>query len=190
MRSTAIIYDELSSLYARVGIDAGASETHGIVTGLVCGGADRDAVRDAVYLVVGTQRLPDNVVEAVSQILVELYEATVRSFNNDPFDYELVLPDDETSIGKRTDAVAGWCQGFVLGLMHNEDISLEKLDEDSAEIVRDMMAIAEVESLNEMVSDDEQTQSDEHSLTEIEQYLRVGAQLVFEELNPPLPTLH
>ncbi len=190
MSSTTVIYDELTNLYARMGITAGASETHGIVTGLVCGGAARDSVRDALYLVAGSQRLPDNTAEAVSQILVELYDATVRSFNNDRFDYELVLPDDENSIVERIDAVAAWCQGFVLGLLQNEDISIEKLDEDSAEIVRDIMAIAEVESLNEMVNDDGHAQSDEHSLTEIEQYLRVGAQLVFEELNPPAPTLH
>lgn len=190
MSSTTLIYDELSSLYERIGIDTNAAETHGIVTGLVCSGADRDSMQDALYLIVGSERLSDNLSQAVSQVLVEMYDAILRSFNNDNFDYELVLPHDDAGMGERTDAVASWCQGFVLGLLQNEDISVDSLPQDTAEIVRDIMAIAEVESLTEMVDDDEQTESEDRSLTEIEQYIRAGAQLVYEELNPATPTLH
>jgi len=190
MSSTAFIYNELSSLYERLDIEAGASETHGVITGLVCSGADRDSIEDALHLIVGDHGLPENVNQALSTIMMELHDAALRSFNNDSFDFELVLPDDEADMGKRTDAVAGWCQGFVLGLLKNDDVSIEKLEQDAAEIVRDIMVIAELDFLNEMMNDDDESQNEERSLIEIEEYLRVGAQLVYEELNPSKPTLH
>ncbi len=190
MTSTVIIYNELSSLYERLDIEAGAAETHGVVTGLVCGGATRDSIQQALYLIVDNQGLPNNVNQALSTIMMELHDAALRSFNSDGFEFELVLPDDDADFSERTDAVAGWCQGFVLGLLQNDEVSLEHLAEDAAEIVRDMMVIAELDSLSEMVTDDDESQTEERSLTEIEEYLRVGAQLLYEELNPPARTLH
>jgi len=88
--------------------------------------------------------------------------------------FDLLLPDDDESISDRVDGIATWCKGFLLGLLYNNAFSVDQLPESGAEIVRDFMEIAEAGA----GADSEQ--DEDWALAELEEYVKVGSQLVFE----------
>lgn len=91
--------------------------------------------------------------------------------------FSLLLPDEDEPIGERTGSLADWVRGFVLALLRGERLTLQDLDSNSAEIVQDLLKIGEAQP-------GEEGEDDEKALAEIEEYVRVGVQLVFEEMQP------
>ena len=69
--------------------------------------------------------------------------------------------------------MAAWCQGYVLGLLQNEEFSIDQLPAEAAEFARDVMDISQA-------SVGENEQENERALMEVVEFLRVGAQLSFE----------
>ena len=96
------------------------------------------------------------------------------------FSYELLLPADDEPLQRRVLALAQWCQGFYLGLGVSGINQLEKLPEDSREVVSDMTEIARMENYDEQPGEE-----DEGAYAELVEYLRVGVLLIFEELSKP-----
>ena len=92
-----------------------------------------------------------------------------------------LLPDDYTDAGARTTALAHWCEGFLHGLVSakHEGTLKEKLAaEPLSDIIRDMLQITRAAIDEE--SDDE---TNEAAYAEIVEYIRVAAQLAYEELS-------
>lgn len=115
--------------------------------------------------------------ESLSGRLQQAFEETRHHLGAARFDFELLLPGETASISERAEALADWCRGFVLGLLHNRAFSVSQLPGDAAEIVRDIMAICEAEG---GAGDPEQ---EERALFELTEYVRIGVQLVYMELN-------
>jgi len=92
-------------------------------------------------------------------------------------EFSLLLPQDEAPIDERAASVADWARGFVLALLRGEQLRLEDLNADSGEFLRDLFKISEAAA-------DGGAEEEERALAEIEEYMRVGVQLVFEELQP------
>jgi len=90
--------------------------------------------------------------------------------------FDLILPDDDSSIDERTDALAAWCKGYLLGLLYNDRFGIDQLGEQSSEILRDFMFISEASS----GADDEK--QEDWALAELHEYVKVGAQLIFESV--------
>lgn len=113
---------------------------------------------------------------SVLELVEELAEQSGRALDAG-MQFALLLPDDDESIDERTGALADWARGFGVALLRGEALTLDKLEGDSAEVVRDLLKISEAQPGG---SSDE----DERALVELEEYMRVGVQLVFEELQP------
>ncbi|MDH3589591.1 MAG: UPF0149 family protein, partial [Gammaproteobacteria bacterium] len=69
-----------------------------------------------------------------------------------------------------------WCQGFLFGLTVGGIEAGRALPGDVAEVVGDFSRVSEA------VHSGEAEEEDEQSYVELCEYVRVGAQLVFEEL--------
>jgi uncharacterized protein YgfB (UPF0149 family) len=94
-------------------------------------------------------------------------------------EFELLLPEDEQPLDARTAALALWCQGFLYGLGTSVVQDESGLPGDIGEIVRDLTEITHV------AVDAEQTdESNESAYAELVEFVRVGVQLVFDELGP------
>lgn len=119
---------------------------------------------------------PDGAQRNVLGIVDELAEESGQALDAG-MQFSLLLPDEAESIGERTGALADWARGFVLALLRGDGLRIDDLEADSAEVVRDLFKISEAQP----GGDDEE---DERALMELEEYLRVGVQLVFEELQP------
>ena len=77
--------------------------------------------------------------------------------------------------------MARWCEGFLHGLVssrHGDALRDRLAREPLADIIRDMLQITRAE-----VGDDSDEETNENAYVELVEYLRVAAQLAYEELS-------
>ena len=170
-------YNELAATLSLQQLDISAAEVHGAITGVTCGMSGTADVDDILALVI--QRDQEiQTPELLSNTLESVLSETTKTLHEGGFEFRLLLPDEASELDYRTEAIADWCQGFVLGLLNDGRMNIEDLPGEAGEAARDIMTIAEAQS----GVDDEQTEED--ALVEIEEFLRISAQLIYEELHP------
>jgi len=162
------------------GVDVSTPQVHGIVCGLVCADTKMSASTwPRLIMTDESHSLP--VSAALAEALNDLTDDARRALDSSDFEFQLLLPEDETQT-ERANALGEWCTGYVLGLFANGRNEPNTLPGDAREIVRDIIEIAGAD-IDTGADDGEATEKEvEHALMEIEEYLRVGVQLVYEEL--------
>ena len=96
--------------------------------------------------------------------------------------FQLLLPEEEESLQRRTEAVAAWCEGFLYGVVLAAATRSASASEVEREFLQDLMEISRV-SLDEETFAEEQEA--EMSFIEVVEHLRMGAMLLYEESHPP-----
>ncbi len=91
--------------------------------------------------------------------------------------FGLILAGDDATLDERTDTLAQWCQGYLVGLAMAGVKDHTKLPGDVPEFIKDVLQISQV------VAQAEENE-DEEAFYELCEYIRVGVQLVFDELLP------
>jgi yecA family protein len=168
-------YNEMTGLLDRADIGAVPSEIHGLISGvLVLPDAEQINWLD---LILATENLqPEDLDSGLSQALQSLYRQTVHRLSDRDFGYTLYLPDPDQKIAERTQALAAWCRGFLLGISAT-GLTLENSSDLVRESLRDIVELSSVEA-------ESGDAGEERAFLEIEEYLRVAVQLVKEELQP------
>jgi len=177
-------YSEIDELLKKSGAMQEPAECHGLLSALLC--ASNEAIPIWLSELQPEQHEADLLAQEAREML-EGFAAVVKvQLQGADFSYELMTPADDESLHNRVLALAQWCQGFYLGLGISGINDLEKLPDDSREIVKDMTEIARIENYEENEGA-EQTNSeeDEGAYAELVEYLRVGVLLIFEELSKP-----
>ena len=180
-------FDEINNELYGAELAASPAELHGAVCGCICGG--RDLAPDQVYQL--ACMLLDTVaeqIEPIEETLLAMYDYSIGQVRSGGFEFQPLLPDDDTAIEKRIVALGEWCQGFLFGLGQSGLTNETQLTTDIADVLRDLAAIAQVGL-------DDGSDDDEVSYTELVEYVRVAVLLVAAELDPgeeaaPQPTLH
>jgi uncharacterized protein YgfB (UPF0149 family) len=116
---------------------------------------------------------------ATTATLQEIYAETAQSLIGVDAEFDLLLPEEEQSIDARTAALAQWCQGFLYGLGSRAIDDASRLPGDAGEVVRDLSEITRA-----AVDERDDAESNESAFTELVEFVRVGVQLVFAELEP------
>jgi uncharacterized protein len=109
-------------------------------------------------------------------LLDNLYGETYRQLSERQSEFEPLLPGGGESVSVIAAAMAEWCEGFLHGLVSaakGEALKQKLAAEPLSDIIRDMLEITRAAA-----NDDD----DEEALTELTEYLRVAAQMVYEEL--------
>jgi len=151
---------------------ADAAEAHGTLAGCLCAAID---YRFEDWLL---EILPEGrALAATASALRELYGATAGALTGSEMEFELLLPEDAQPIDARTAALAQWCQGFLYGLGSSAIQDASALPGEVGEIVRDLTEITHV-----AVDSGQSEESNESAYAELVEFVRVGVQLVFEEL--------
>jgi hypothetical protein len=146
---------------------------------MVCGEICRRASFGQDIDLSGLMGIPDpeaGSVRGLLELVDALLEETRRELDAG-MHFELLLPADEESVDERTASLADWARGFVLALLRGDNAAMTGLEGDSGEFMQDLIKIGEAQAGGE-------SEEDERALAEIEEYIRVGVQLVFEELQP------
>lgn len=169
-------YDRLRESLANIGAVVAVAELHGGVCGAVCAGgvpAARRWLKDCF----DDEQLAESAA-AIANELEQLVGASAELLADSTLRFEPLLPDDDAPLEEQVQALASWCQGFLGGL--GATARRESVQSDSLrEILHDFAEISRAG-----LSEDEaagQGQPD-FALAELHEYVRVSAQLVFEEL--------
>ena len=169
-------FDELANHLLEQGLETSPSRIHGCLTGLLAAGAARERELALAALADGMDlHLHGELAEQV----MGLYAVTAAALTDEEFDFHLLLPDDEVDIQQRTDAMAQWCKGFLAGFAlvaasEEEGQAPAAMSADSAEILKDIAAIAEAS-----VDEEAEEEESEQSYFELVEYLRFAVLNVF-----------
>lgn len=150
------------------------SEVHGTIMGSICNHMKSGHTPDLLKLIEPEADQNDGRFNQLKETLYDLYRDNTEMLLESKEGFGLILPDEEERIDVRVEGIATWCKGFLLGLLYNNAFSIDQIPESGSEIVRDMMEIAEAASGFD--GDNEE----DWALAELEEYVKVGSQLVFE----------
>jgi uncharacterized protein len=165
-------YDHIQQLLVQERSLAGASEAHGTLAGSLCA-AQGYRLEDWLREILPEGRAAP----ATTAALEEIFTATAGALLQPDMEFELLLPDDEQAIEVRTAALAQWCQGFLYGLGAGAIPDASELPGEVGEVVRDFIEISRAG-----VDASQGEESNEAAYAELVEFVRVGVQLLFEEL--------
>src|SRR5450631_2053388 len=165
-----IRFKDFEDVLATAGSLADAAEAHGSLCGALCSMFPYK-MQDWV-----NEILPDgaSLAEESVAMIERVFTATATSFGEQGMEFEPLLPDDESPLNGRANALALWCTGFLYGLGTGHISDLEALQGDVGEIVRDFTEISRATG----------DEANEQAYAELVEFIRVAAQVVFEELLP------
>ena len=155
-----------------------AVECHGALCGLFCarGQLDKSAWLDFIAHGLDPQ---DLLKRDALDVLGMLHELTRNQINDSTLDFHPLLPEDDAPVDERIEALAQWCQGFLLGLSAGGVQQIDALPGEVGEILRDLIEIARADSY-ELDEDEE----DEQSYAQLLEYVRAGVLLLNEAMHP------
>ena len=165
-------YPEIERLLADSRALTDLPEAHGTLSGALCAATDyrfEDWLRE-MYAEGKTSLDARDRLEAV-------FEDTRRALVAGQMQFDMLLPGDDVPIADRAIALGQWCQGFLYGLGTSPIPDADALPEEVGEIVRDLTSITQV-----AVDARESDEVNEQAYTELVEFVRVGAQLLFDEL--------
>ena len=179
MSEQLVDYAILDEALRRCGSSWGAGQAHGLLCGrLSVGGAE--GVREWLEQVLA-ETDPDNALRRECEVMLdELCSTTWQQLVERQSEFQLLLPDDGDSASERATAMAHWCEGFLHGLVsakHEQALKDRLAAEPLADIIGDMLQITRA-----AVDEESDAETNEAAYAEIVEYMRVAAQLAYEEL--------
>jgi uncharacterized protein YgfB (UPF0149 family) len=172
-------YDDTVRLLHEAGVLTGASEAHGIITGVLCAPEGAGVAWQTLILGREAGRKRETPAE-LSRLFAAMHRSTYAHLHGLECDFAPMLPGEDHSLAEQIEGLSDWCRGYLFGLHAGGVNEAQTLSGDAGEIIRDITRISEAE-LDTSLADEEEARA----LVEIIEYLRVGVQLVFEELQPP-----
>ncbi len=174
-----IDHDSLDAALRRCGATWDAAQTHGLLSGCLSIAGTASGFAWLSQILEGTDA--GSPLRSECEVMLStLFESTYRQFSERQSEFEPLLPDDQDSGAIRAAALARWCEGFLHGLVssdHGDALKERLAAEPLADIIKDMLQITRA-----TVEEDSDDQTNEEAYAELVEYLRVAAQLTFEEL--------
>ena len=173
-QSPADRFTQVEATLALAGIELSVSETHGTVVGAIANHMKSGITPDLLKLIEPAANKADARYTQLNALLYDMYRENSEALLEGQEGFAPLLPSDDEALAARVEGLATWCKGYILGLLYNNAFSLDQIPESGSEIARDLMEIAEAGA----GSDDEK--EEDWALSELEEYIKVGAQLIFE----------
>jgi len=198
MVELTIDHNELDAALRRCGSTWNAGQTHGLLCSRLALAGAEGASRWLAQVLADTD--PENTLCTECQAMLEaLCTSTWQQLSERQSDFMLLLPDDDDSPQVRTEAMGQWCEGFLHGLVseaHGDELRERLASDPLSDISKDLLEITRAR-----VGEEADEQATDNAFSELVEYLRVAAQLTYEELaefrepssNQPQfdsPTLH
>jgi uncharacterized protein YgfB (UPF0149 family) len=165
-------YTEIQRVLADERSMTDAAEAHGTLAGALCSAS---TYRFEDWL---QEILPEGRAQDISTgALRGLYFLTSETLSGAEMAFEPLLPDDAQPLDERAAALSQWCVGFLYGLGSGSIQDISKLPGEVGEVVKDFDELTRVG-----VGTGESDEENESAYVELVEFVRVGVQLVFEEL--------
>jgi len=173
-----VTFPEIARVLAGAGSAVPAAESHGCLCGALCTSADYSLDRWLEEIVPGAPAAD----ERDTRSLQLLFTDTLRALRGDEMEFQPLLPDDDSVLADRTAAISEWCHGFLYGFGTGSRSATE-LPANVGEILRDLAEIGRAG-----LDNDESDETEEEAYAEVVEYVRVGVQLIHDELAPARDT--
>lgn len=181
MSEIEIQYDEINDALKRISVEQDAAEVHGVLCGLFC---TVNGLSASYWLDNTLTHSPDEDALTVDtlnsesrSLLTQLFSATEKQLSGQDFDFQPLLPDDNSGLHTRIESLSFWCQGFLYGLSQGGLTDPAGLPGELPDIVKDLVEISRAESYE--LDDDIQ---DEKDYMELVEFIRVAVQLFVDEM--------
>ncbi len=161
MHDDASGWTEWEGRFSKVSELSGASELHGLLTGIVVVSEPPTGEEwQAILARIGFEPLAP---EAL-RLLTEEAEDTAAALADDNLDYAPLLPDDDHPLQERVEALASWSSGVLLGF----GLTGGKIRKDEAEILRGLSDVAGL-----LYNDEDDDEDGEESYTDLVEFARL-----------------
>lgn len=171
-----IAFDQVAQALDAGGSTVHAAEAHGCLVGALCA---RRVYLPAEWL---EELLPDEPGRARDPALMlgplnDLFEQSRVVLEAGEMEFEPLLPPDAASLAERVEALGAWTQGFLYGFGAAGPLPKGALPDDVAEVLSDFAEVSRAGAVGA-----ESTEDEESALAELVEFVRVGAQLIYDEL--------
>lgn len=169
----AVTHEELQVALSRVDITVDAAEAHGLLCGALCtreGYGAKDWLADLAAEGGATPPAPD-------AGLASLPGQALEALRSAEFGFEPLLPGDDAPLADRVAALAAWCGGFLYGFGTGRPDPATVDAGETGEYLRDLADIAQAG-----LEPGRNPEAGEGDLFELVEFVRTGAQLVYETL--------
>lgn len=173
-------HEDLEAALRRCGAGWDAAQAHGLLCGRLAV-AGRSAGRDWLNEVTRDFTPGDANRDECEVLLDALLDASIAELAERQSGFQPLLPDDAAPAEERAHALAHWCEGFLHGLVsgpHAESLKARLASDPVSGVIKDMLEITRA------TAGDENEETVEEAYTELVEYVRTAAQLVYEELAP------
>jgi len=171
-----IAFDDVARALDASGSTVHAAEAHGCLVGALCA---RRVYLPAEWL---EELLPEATGRAHDPQLTlgplnELFDQSRAVLEAQEMEFEPLLPPDAASLGERVEALGAWAQGFLYGFGAAGPFRKGSLPADVAEVLSDFAEVARAGAVGS-----ESAEVEETALAELVEFVRVGAQLIYDGL--------
>jgi uncharacterized protein YgfB (UPF0149 family) len=172
-------YQHFETTLAELAPDHNAAQWHGLLCGLICAGRPVDTAVwfDCALTFSGQSAAMPAAAGVALRTVFERTQEQLRDGDNS-MEFDLFLPDEETALGQRADALKFWCEGFLYGLSAGGLPRDMQLSTDATEFIEDLAEFCKIGH-----DESESSESDEFYLLELIEYVRAGVLLLYDELN-------
>lgn len=170
-----IPYQPFADHLKSIGVLASPSELHAQATAALC--VNRAASFEIWLTQMVNEYCVDNPQDAnFKMVMSAVFDYAKEQLTKDDYSYQLLLPQDTSSLADRVAVLSEWVATFIsaLGLAGMVETKLSK---EGSEFIRDMEQIARIEN------DAEEVTGEELDFIEITEYVRTGVMMLFIELN-------
>ena len=174
-------YITITAALEKLDTEVTPSEVHGTLAGLLCAITSAKAELWQQNLWPHTSHdSGDLLVSEAMEIFNQLHDITRLQLNDPNCEFQLLLPVDDDHIDNRVNALGDWCQAYLVGLALGGIKDFATLPDNASEVANDLVEIARAGSSYSLEGNEE----DENAYAELIEYVRVGALLINEELQP------
>ena len=163
--------------------EAALAECHGVACGLLV--RQPGAGAEVLLKLLAMLEIVHEPGPALREALLEMLEASGQQLADDEMQLSIWLPDDESSLEIRTNALAHWCNGFLASIGSGGDARLHTLSSEATESLTDLREIAMAEVATDNLDSDNDREEEEEAFAEIVEYIRVAVLILREDLRGP-----
>lgn len=174
--SATIGYDEVAQALSAGGSAVLAAEAHGCLVGALCA---RRVYLAAEWLEELLPEAPDAAADPqlATGPLQVLFEQSRTVLEARDMEFEPLLPPDAAGLQERVEALGAWAQGFLYGFGAAGPFPRGAMPADVAEVLSDFAEVSKAGNVGA-----ESAEVEETALAELVEYVRVGVQLIYDEL--------
>lgn len=177
--SEAISLTELARSLEHLAAGCTAPELHGVLTGLLAGGARLN--RPTLLKVLETHaNIDQSFGDTPATGLWQLQLSTLNDLGSSELDFQPLVPDDDNDLALRVTSLADWCQGFLVGFGTAIKPNDTRIHEESIrETLQDIVQVSHVDATAQ-----DNDEGDESAYAELYEFVRMAVIHLFEEMQP------